>query len=96
MTATGIKGKCREITQTLTMHIEHMVRSAVYKLINYHQCRNVLSKQSGIFECGNFWNMKSNSFRGERGVVFLQSITLNICHISPREEGVKGDLASIT
>ena len=33
---------------------------------------------------------------GKRGVVFLQFITLNICHISPREEGVKGDLASIT
>ena len=58
MTATGIKGKCREITQTLTMHIEHMVRSAVYKLINYHQYRNVLLKQSGIVGCGYFWNLK--------------------------------------
>ena len=76
----------------------------MYKLIYYHQYRNVLLKQSEIVGCGYFLNFKLNSkvirdchsFRGRGGVVFLQFITLNICHISPREEGVKGDLASIT
>ena len=33
---------------------------------------------------------------GVGGIVFLQFVTLYICHISPREGGVKADLVSVT
>ena len=42
----------------------------------------------------NNWRM--SLFFGEGGVVFCQFVTLYIRHTSPREGGVKGELANVT